>query len=141
MNLSDEQKQLIEYFEQVLGVKNVIVPASAEVVPAQYKIHFFVEDLESYTAAEKELLGKMIQAMRLQKKDYQVLNLQESKYQDVVKIVNSGQVKNMGQSVGQIVVFKNDPQKMDETYSPRRLLKEPAFKKIAWDFLQKRMSN
>lgn len=129
MNLSDEQKKLIEYFEQVLGVKNVIMPQlNATNTKADYKIHFFVEGLESYSAAENELLGKMIQAMRLKENEYQILNLQESTYQALSKA---------GKST--VIVFKNDPQKMDETYSPRRLLKEPAFKKIAWDFLQKRM--
>lgn len=130
MNLSNEQKKLIEYFEQVLGVKSILCdnPNLKQALSEDIQTYFFVEDLSDYLVAENDLLMKMIQAMKFKPSSYQILDLASGQY-----------TQFLGRKNTQLIVFKNDPQKMDETYSPRRLLKEPAFKKIAWDFLQKRM--
>ncbi len=118
-------ERYLYYLKNVLGLKTVLTKP-AESVP----LYIYVQDLETYSDSEKELLNKMIVATKLLKNDYLIQSF---------KAVIS---KNSDQHVDHIKVYLLDePQadQNDETYSPRILLKHPELKKTAWEALQRAM--
>lgn len=127
------QKEYLDYVENVLGVKAVLVPeaAPAAVSSAQPEVPLLiaVEALTAYNAAEKELLQKMLAALKLEQVETKVVDRAEAD----------------GLAAGFRVDFLDQPEALRAeaseneltTWSPRRLLRQADFKKQAWSDLQK----
>ncbi len=118
-------ERYLYYLKNVLGLKTVLTqPTESQ------QLHIYVQDLETYSESEKELFSKMITAMQnsqqLSKSDYVIQSFKAE----------------MNKNTDQISVYLLDqPQanQNNETYSPRVLLKQPEFKKTAWEALQRTM--
>lgn len=114
-------ERYLYYLKNVLGLKAVLTqPAEAQ------PLHIYVQDLETYSESEKDLFNKMIAATKLSKSDYVIQSFKTT----------------VNKNADQISVYLLDqPQndQNDETYSPRVLLKQPEFKKTAWEALQRAM--
>ena len=118
-------ERYLYYLKNVLGLKTVLTKP-AESVP----LYIYVQDLETYSDSEKELLNRMIVATKLIKNDYLIQNFKAA----------AGQSSD--QHVDQICIYLLDqPQQNqnNETYSPRILLKQPELKKTTWEALQRAM--
>ncbi|KHD89578.1 MAG: hypothetical protein OM95_02255 [Bdellovibrio sp. ArHS] len=157
-------KDYIQYLQDVLGLQNVMLPAS-EAGKAQ--THFFTLDgvfaptekhycelvflniltqsKESFFLPEvRDLFDKMKNAMKL--KNLQVLELDctvEDRSQlpsELAEICESRVVvvfSSFPKDIGELI-FKG-PGKWIETYSPAYLLEDAAAKKVVWNDLQKVM--
>ena len=118
-----------EYIENVLGVKQIYIDVSEqEVINA--KLLVVVEQLQSMTADEKELLEKMITALQVE--------------QSFITMVDSAQLKNKKINAEFVLKMLNTQQLPKETestqqitYSSAILIKQPQLKKEAWAHLQK----
>ncbi len=122
-------ERYLYYLKNVLGLKTVLTK-TAEPMP----LCIYVQDLETYSESEKELLNKMIVATKLIKNDYLIQSFKAA--------AGTSSDQHINQHVDQICVYLLDqPQadQNDQTYSPRILLKQPELKKTAWEALQRAM--
>ncbi|KYG65014.1 hypothetical protein AZI87_10570 [Bdellovibrio bacteriovorus] len=157
-------KDYIHYLQEVLGLQNVMLPASES---GSTKAHFFTQEgafaptsvqqkelvflniltqaKESFFLPEvRDLFDKMKTAMKL--KNIQVLELDctvEDRSQlpsELAQICESRVVvvfSSFPKDLGELI-FKG-PGKWIETYSPAYLLEDAAAKKVVWNDLQKVM--
>ena len=118
-------ERYLYYLKNVLGLKTVLT----QPVESQ-QLHIYVQDLETYSESEKDLFNKMITATKLSKSDY------------VIQSFKTALSKSTDQNLDQMSIYLLDQPQADqsnETYSPRVLLKQPEFKKTAWEALQRAM--
>lgn len=118
-------ERYLYYLKNVLGLKTVLTqPAESQ------QLHIYVQDLETYSESEKELFNKMITATKLSKSDYVIQSFKSQMSE--AKTTQSDQT---------CIYLLDQPHadQNDETYSPRILLKQPEFKKTAWEALQRAM--
>ena len=126
----NRSQYLSEYLQKTLGVSQILNQKSEQSVNANLTtepsvdLGFFIEGYGTYSEAEKDLLQKMISAMKLKSNQYQICDLSE----------------NMSDQFKVKVYFMNEPLNVDQTYSPRNLLVQPENKKNTWEFLKKIMS-
>lgn len=128
-SLNENRSQyLSEYLQKTLGVSQILNQKSEQSLSTEPSVDlgFFIEEYATYSEVEKELLQKMITAMKLNDKQYQILDLSEK---------NNPQI-----NFKFIIEFTNHPSSESQTYSPRNLLLHPENKKNTWDFLKKIMS-
>lgn len=123
-----DKKDFFDFVSNVLGVKNILLSQSTENVLQVVPLLIAVENLNSYTDGENELLSKMIAALKIDQKLIRLIDLKDtSLYQPEFAIYF---VNELGQ--------KTDSQvNQVQTYSPRYLLTHPELKKQAWDEMQK----
>lgn len=126
MTDQDPRSLYIDYVQNVLGVKNIMREAG----DAQGLVHrplvVRVQDLSTYSEAEKDLLSKMLAALKLDSSVYIV--------------VESGGEEEKSFSSDLILDFADERTEASGrvlTYSPRTLVLKPDLKKIAWADLQK----
>ncbi len=117
-------KNYFLYVQDVLGIKNVFLPAT-EPTAVTTELLILVENLESYTPAESELLHKMIEALKLDTSKYQIINSHDDNLKANYQLLLADQVPQT-----------TDSPNCTTTYSPRRLLAEPNLKKVAWTSMQ-----
>lgn len=124
-------KNYFDFVSQTLGVNSIFfesIAKSAESV--NIKIFFAVESFENYNEEEKELLQKMINAVKIPSENYiigQLQDAQKNSYACVVYFSDRPDSK-----------FISTDSKIEiNTYSPRLLLKSPDLKKATWEDLQK----
>lgn len=123
-----------EFVENVLGIKQVLLDRTVEAMaeeiaagtpPQEIQILISVQDLENYSAPEKDLLYKMIQALKLKPESYLVIDT----------------ANKTGYLAQHELSFSDKPQPstadLIETYSPRVLISKPTLKKSAWTEMQK----
>ncbi len=115
-------QEVLKYFNEVLGVTQVLVDASPVSLTPRAGFVFIVENYVSYTADEKELLMKMIAAMKLDIAQVQIQDLNQSSADEAARCI-----------------YLVDQPGADQSYSPRVLIKNPKLKKTTWDFLQTKM--
>lgn len=113
----------------VLGIKNLMIDQSSQKKDAKssYVILVLVEDFMGYNAEEKDLLNKMLAALKMDLTLFKVLDSIEEHSNDFkFEIQFLDEVPNQEIPKNKII-----------THSPRVLLSEPKLKKQAWDQLQK----
>ena len=128
-SLNENRSQyLSEYLQKTLGVSQILNQNSEQSLSIEPNVDlgFFIEEYQTYTHVEKDLLNKMIQAMKLSENQYQILDLSEK---------NNSQV-----NFKMKIEFRNQPTSDFQTYSPRNLIVNPENKKNTWEFLKKIMS-
>lgn len=128
-SLNENRSQyLSEYLQKTLGVSQILNQNSEQSLSTEPSVDlgFFIEEYPTYSEAEKDLLQKMITAMKLHEDQYRILDLSEK--------------SNSENNFKIIVEFRNHPSNDLQTYSPRNLLAHPENKKNTWDFLKKIMS-
>jgi len=120
-----DPKDYLEYIENVLGVRSVLIsPDAMSTEILAIPLLIAVQDYNSYQVEEKELLGKMIAALKIDPKYIQICDLNHiHEYRPEFQITFAEQV---GASQTRLV----------QTLAPRVLLKKPELKKQAWDDLQ-----
>lgn len=117
-----EKSDYFDYVTEVLGIRSILqAPETRGAAP----LLILVEDFSAYSSEEKDLLAKMISALKL---DPKILRVSE---------------ESTGETGDKFTLYfqdkpgaENSAEKMF-TYSPRVLLREPSLKKKAWDDLQK----
>jgi hypothetical protein len=123
-----EKKDYFEYVSSVLGVKSILASlqdsASIEHVP----LMIAVENYEGYSQAEKDLLSKMISALKIDLKKIKVIALKNSQNLTADFCVQFVDVKPEVSSTQNNLVT---------THSPKFLLQNSDYKKDAWSDLQK----
>ncbi len=113
--MSSELTEYINnYLTNTLGIQTILADVAKNTSTVIY-----VENLNSYNASETELLEKMIAALKLNLNDFNLLDLSEK-----------------GDYSAQIIL-KDKPEKPNETYSARVLLRQPELKRKAWDDLKR----
>ncbi len=118
-----EKETYFDYVENVLGVSSLLLSADPK---KAVELLILVEGYSAYSAPEKDLLGKMISALKIDLGLIQVTDLENAaRFQPrfTVEFVDSPFKESLSTSV--------------KTHSPRVLLKTPDLKKSAWDDLQK----
>lgn len=124
LSMKSELNQYVTFLTETLGIQSILTvdaKISGTEVTEIVKVLFAVEDLETYQKDELELLNKMIGALKLNESDFKMSRLLDLE-------------KNPAQ---QIIIFKNKPVQSNEVYSARVLLKQPDFKRKAWDDLKR----
>ncbi len=135
--MSDPRHQYIDYVQNVLGVKNLVLEpeqtgelsAVVQVKPLIVRI----ENLSTYTAEENDLLSKMLAALKLDVSQYDVVELHRDAHgpaQLYLDMFDANPQPASGSINSQSVT----------TFSARTLLRQPQLKKIAWVELQKVIS-
>lgn len=125
--MSDKQ-DYFDYVINVLGVKSVVLSDLQAHTNKEADLLFVIESYLNYTADEKDLLGKMIAALKIKQEKIQVVDSSEN---------NSYQAKFKVYFVDQYVKNSTFAECEVKTHSPRFLLKNADFKKEAWADLQK----
>lgn len=117
------EQEVLKYFNEVLGVSQVLTEShSVSAASSGVSFAFIVENYLDYKVDEKELLMKMIAAMKL---DMSIVEIQ-----DLSQSLVSAEAR---------IVYLVDQPGPDQSYSPRVLMKNPKLKKATWDFLQTKM--
>lgn len=118
-----------DYIENALGVKQIYLDASEQDVIGA-KLLVVVEQLQSMSAVESELLEKMIAAMQID--------------MSFIKMIDSAQLKNKKYNADFVLKMLNTQQlpiaqtnNEQITYSSAVLVQHPQLKKEAWAHLQK----
>ena len=122
----DPRSTYIDYVQNVLGVKAIMRDAGDTPNLIQKPLVVRVQCLSSYTEAEKDLLSKMLAALKLDPSVYAVVE------------TGGDEEKNFTSNL--ILDFVDERTEVSDrvlTYSPRTLIQKPDLKKIAWADLQK----
>ncbi|MCC2679041.1 MAG: hypothetical protein K0R29_1617 [Pseudobdellovibrio sp.] len=130
-----EKNDYFDYVSSVLGVKSVYIEpvspqeahnagatASKEVIPLLVS----VENLAQYSADERDLLEKMISALKI--------DLNKIKVCDVSQVANFEFAYLI--QFSEAPVAASNSENVLITHSPRVLLKNPALKKQVWNEFQ-----
>ncbi len=122
----DPRSTYIDYVQNVLGVKSIMRDADDAPSLIQKSLVVRVQNLSSYSEAEKDLLSKMLAALKLDPSVYTV--------------VESGSDEEKTFCANLILDFADERVEASDrvlTYSPRTLGLKPDLKKVAWADLQK----
>lgn len=113
--VTSQNTALINYFENVLGIKKILFspPAFTNAV----KPVIFIENFNSYTTAEIELTKKVLAAISLDISQIEIISEKSDEESFVL-------------------TFKDHPTADHEIHSPRTLQIKPELKKIAWEKLK-----
>lgn len=116
---ASDLQNYFEYVQKVLGVRSVVLGATTESAKT-CDLWIQIQDFGTYTDAEKDLLQKMIAAMKLENFSVQMTEL------------------NSTFSISALTTLKfiDQPQAEGETFSARVLLLKPELKKKTWSDLQ-----
>ncbi len=120
----DDRENYFDYVANVLGIKTVMFD-QAEFKNETVPLLLVVQDLSTYSDPEKELLEKMIAALKMDPKILRLVDLREAA--TVQRGYTIEFLDEAGVSEGTV----------RRVFSPRTLLQKPALKKQAWDDLQK----
>ncbi len=124
-----EKNDYFEYVENVLGVKSIILNSSNS-IHETHPLLICVENFADYTSDEKDLLAKMIAALKIESEKIKVVSLSEKQnFKSDYLICFVDQTLENTEMTNSI-----------STFSPRVLLKKPELKKPAWAELQKVIS-
>lgn len=119
----DEREDYFDYVSQVLGVKNIFISPgeSLDSVP----LLIVVENLAAYSAEEKELLDKMVTALKQDPSQIKIADMASEpkiNFEFVVRFVSSPQ--------------PNANENQLNVFSPQVLLNKPELKKQVWSDMQ-----
>ncbi len=121
--MREATQNYFEYVEKVLGVKSLLLDQVT-----QTDLLFCIQNLATYSEAEKELLHKMISAIKLDSEQTKCCDLsQRNQFQArlAMLLIDDWAPQN---------TLNSD---ILSAFSPRILLKKPELKKLAWAELQK----
>ena len=118
----------LEYVRDVLGIKSLHGVPQAKVEIPKIPIVIYVEDFLNYNTNEKELLHKMLGALKVPLLQMQIFDLK-----DPVQITYEMRICLTDEKQTRSPIPPNEI----NTFSPRKLLQNAALKKVAWDDLQK----
>ena len=121
----DDRENYFDYVTGVLGIKTVMLD-QAEFKNETVPLLLAVQDLSTYSAAESELLEKMIAALKMDPKSLRLVELAQA-----AAIQRGFTVEFCDQTSGVATST------LQQVYSPRTLIQKPNLKKQAWDDLQK----
>ena len=122
-----EKKDYFDYVVNILGVKSLLLNQETTGLLQVVPLLVCVEDYASYTGTEKDLLAKMIGALKIDLNLIKVIDLnQRAIFQSEFSVYFLEDVNNRVIEVNRV-----------QTHSPRFLLKNPQYKKQAWEDLQK----
>jgi hypothetical protein len=125
--MSDKQNYF-DYVENVLGVKSLLADLTKESTFHHTPILITIENYEQYSEAETDLLSKMISALKIDINKIKIVDNRNSKNFTADFYVHFVDVKpNFAKTEDKLVI----------THSPKFLLQNSEFKKIAWNDLQK----
>lgn len=125
-----EKKDYFDYVENVLGVKSLLIkPAGGR---QSIPLLIAIENYSGYNSAEKDLLAKMISALKIDLQRIHVVDLalRENHNFDFSLVLLDSPDQNTANDLKSIT-----------SYSPRILLQNSEFKKKAWSDLQKVMAH
>ncbi len=112
----------LNYVKDVLGIEHLFF--IDDQLTAK-KIVISVVDFNLFSAAERELLEKMISALQLDSKSFIVIDSSDLALYQPEYLLKLSSVITTGHSPNTV-----------ETYSPRLLLTSPELKKTAWSDMQ-----
>ncbi len=125
-----DKKDYFDYVVNVLGVKSILLNQESTTVLQVVPLLICVDHYSDYSVEEKDLLARMIAALKI---DLQL-----------IKVIDSNQSTLFQAEF--TIYFQDEPSQNSQptantvmTYSPRTLLKNSQYKKNAWDELQKVM--
>lgn len=118
----------IDYVRQVLGVKTILSNEPTATETLAIPLLVYVEDFKNYLPPEKELLDKMLAALKRSPTDMHILDLND---------VITAQAGVTLYLTDELKVGRELAANEIHTYSPRILLKDAGLKKAAWAQLQK----
>lgn len=123
----DPRSTYIDYVQNVLGVKTLMRDSDETAAAvARPPLLVRVQGLTTYNEAEKDLLSKMLAALKIDSALYVV--------------VDAGTADGQAHPGQLILDFADDRTESADhvlTYSPRTLVQKPELKKVAWADLQR----
>lgn len=120
----DSKQDYIQYLRQVLGISQVLVDQKTDLIPQRLIV--WVEDLNVFSKQDQELLFNMLSAMKIDKNDIAIFNLQQK----------SEIASRLKSSCIQFELVRNPIDKASQTFSPQMLHDNKQLKSEAWTFLQ-----
>jgi hypothetical protein len=125
----NDLKDYFSYLSHTLGIKTLLLdPRSTEqTVP----LLVLVDALSSYSADEKDLLEKMLSALKIPQHQIQIAELSEGVQISALQTLVLCDAPETANSTAVT------PTTQITTYSPRVLLKKPQLKKTTWEEMQK----
>lgn len=125
-----EKNDYFDYVANVLGVKSVLLNQDITTLLPVVPLLISIESFATYNSDEKDLLSKMIGALKIDLQLIKVVDLsQSSLFQPEYVIYFLDEPVDNAET--------NLSAKLIKTYSPRFLLKNPKYKKNVWEELQK----
>lgn len=122
-----EKQDYFNYVIDVLGVREILLDGHTMEAHEQIPLLVLVQNYATYNEEEKELLVKMIGAMKIEPQKMAVTDLSQltvDSYQYALYLCD--EISDVSRPANEI-----------QTYSPRVLLQKPELKKVAWSALQK----
>ncbi len=122
------KKDYIDYVRDVLGVQSLHGLNEMTIQGVEIPLVIYVEDYLTYSSPEKDLLDKMLLALKVPILQMLILDSHDPKnvnYEFRLRLTDEKPSVNP--------VLPNEI----HTFSPRVLIKNAALKKLAWDDLQK----
>jgi hypothetical protein len=138
--------QLQKYFSEVLGVREILVnPAQLERKSntedqAQDLRLIFLDEKKRRTQEGKDLLEKMIGAMKLAANDYKVLELEISEISENLNLLESAKtVVSFSKTFSEFIQNNFPRVNLKSTIGPEELLLRPELKREVWEILKNLM--
>jgi len=134
-----EKSDYFDYVSTVLGVKSVYIePASSQALPQTLTqtasaaskevipLLVSVENLEQYSAEERDLLEKMISALKIDLSKIKVCDVALANDYEFAYLIQFSESLSASAHTENVLI----------THSPRVLLKNPSLKKQVWNEFQ-----
>lgn len=132
-------QQLQKYFSEVLGVLEILVQATVITATVTPRI-IFLDEKSVRTPEGKDLLDKMIGAMKLEANEYKTLEIDLSEISANLELLESAQTTVSFSKSLTTFIENNFPRiRLESTYGPEELLKKPELKREVWESLKKIM--
>lgn len=130
-------QQLQKYFSDVLGVREILVQQTP--APTTSRI-IFLDEKGIRTAEGKDLLEKMIGAMKLDEGEYKILEIDISEISTNLELLEAAQTTMSFSKTLTSFITNNFPRiNLESTFGPEELLKKPELKREVWESLKKIM--
>lgn len=130
-------QQLQKYFSDVLGVREILVQQTP--APTTSRI-IFLDEKGIRTAEGKDLLEKMIGAMKLDEGEYKILEIDISEISTNLELLEAAQTTvSFSKSLASFISNNFPRINLESTFSPEELLKKPELKREVWESLKKIM--
>lgn len=121
-------KDYFDYLENVLGINTILLDPQPDEVTEKVPLLIAVQNLTTYSDPEKDLLGKMVGALKIDIEKIKVVDLlQATRFHAEFTI----------HFVDDVAAGPAPQENAITTHSPRHLTHHPELKKQAWTEMQK----
>jgi hypothetical protein len=127
-------QQVQKYFSEVLGVNAILLKPQEATSVIKF---IFIDEKGIRTESGKDLLDKMIFAMKLQKNEYQILEIHLNEVSQILtELESTERVICFSKPLAEFIQNNFPRVNLSSTYGPEALLKNPELKREVWELLK-----